>query len=160
LAASPVALSGGAINEFNEDMTSSQGIRFSVCSHEQIKEYCKKRSPFNHMTVAFKKDVIQSVGGYQHHFLMEDYNLWLRVIAAGHETLNLKQVLVNVRAGQNMISRRRGLAYVKSEIHLAKLKYELKIDNLFNIFICSTMRIIPRLLPTPLLGLVYKTLRK
>ena len=75
-----VALSGGAISEFSEDMTCSQGIRFSVCSHEQIKEYAKKRSPFNHMTVAFKKDVIQSVGGYQHHFLMEDYNLWLRVI--------------------------------------------------------------------------------
>ncbi|MEG5549641.1 glycosyltransferase [Enterobacter wuhouensis] len=155
-----VALSGGAINEFNEDMTCSQGIRFSVCTHEQIKEYCKKRSPFNHMTVAFRKDVIQSVGGYQHHFLMEDYNLWLRVIAAGYETLNLNKVLVNVRAGQNMISRRRGFAYVKSEIRLAKLKYELKIDNIFNILICSAMRIVPRLLPTPLLGLVYKTLRK
>lgn len=155
-----VALSGGAISEFSEDMTSSQGIRFSVCTNEQIREYAKKRSPFNHMTVAFKKDVIQTVGGYQHHFLMEDYNLWLRVIAAGHETLNLNKVLVNVRAGQNMISRRRGLAYVKSEIRLAKLKYELKIDNIFNIFVCSIMRIVPRLLPTPLLGLVYKALRK
>lgn len=154
-----VALSGGAINEFNEDMTSSQGIRLSVCGHEQIREYSKKRNPFNHMTVAFKKDVIQSVGGYQHHFLMEDYNLWLRVIAAGYKTLNLNRVLVNVRAGQNMIDRRRGGGYIKSEIHLAKLKYKLKIDNGFNIFICSVMRIIPRLLPTSLLGLVYKVLR-
>lgn len=35
------------------------------------------------MTVMYKKSFILSVGGYQHHLYMEDYNLWLRVLASG-----------------------------------------------------------------------------
>ncbi len=49
---------------------------------------------------------------------MEDYNLWLRVIAAGYKTLNLNRVLVNVRAGQNMIDRRRGGGILKARFIL------------------------------------------
>ncbi|HBC9087578.1 glycosyltransferase [Citrobacter koseri] len=155
-----VVLLGGAIHEFDENMLISQGERFSVSSHQDIKAYAKKRNPFNHMTVAFRKHVIEEIGGYQHHFLMEDYNLWLRLLSTGYETYNLSAVLVNVRAGRNMISRRKGYSYIKSEIKLAKLKYDLRIDNLFGVMSCAILRIVPRLLPTSMLGVIYKKLRK
>ncbi|TKV21672.1 glycosyltransferase [Citrobacter sp. wls613] len=155
-----VVLLGGAINEFDETMLVSQGVRFSVSSHQEIEAYAKKRNPFNHMTVAFRKNVVEAIGGYQHHFLMEDYNLWLRIISAGHQTCNLNKVLVNVRAGEKMINRRKGHDYIKSEIKLAKLKYELKIDNPLGVVSCAIIRIVPRLLPTSLLGVIYKRLRK
>lgn len=46
------------------------------------------------MTVVFRKNEILAVGGYQDHLFMEDYNLWLRLLAAGYELRNIKDILV------------------------------------------------------------------
>ncbi|MDH6632079.1 UNVERIFIED_ORG: glycosyltransferase involved in cell wall biosynthesis [Lelliottia amnigena] len=154
-----VALLGGAIEEYDENMEVSLGKRFSASDHQEILNYAKKRNPFNHMTVAFRKSIIESVGGYKHHFLMEDYNLWLRVLASGHRTHNLEDVLVKVRAGDGMIFRRKGVRYIQSEFKLAVLKYNLGLDSFWSASVCSMMRIFPRLLPASLLKKVYTYLR-
>ncbi|USR64956.1 glycosyltransferase [Providencia stuartii] len=155
-----VSLFGSNIAEFDITMKYPQGIRTVPTTYNQITQQVKKRNPFNHMTVAFRKDIIESVGGYQHHLYMEDYNLWIRVIAAGHQVGNIDEVLVNVRGGDSMIKRRKGLIYIKSELQLAKLKIEKKIDSPFNAYINFIIRSIPRLLPTYMLSKVYKKLRK
>ncbi|EKT63118.1 glycosyl transferase family protein [Providencia alcalifaciens Dmel2] len=155
-----VVLLGSSTEEFDSNLEKSLGLRNPPTSHNEILHYAKKRNPFNHMTVAFRKDVIQQVGGYQHHLYMEDYNLWIRVIAAGHQVANLSDVLVNVRGGDSMIKRRKGLVYIKSELRLAKLKIEQKIDTPINAYLTFMLRSIPRLLPTSILSQVYKNLRK
>ena len=81
-------------------------------------------------------------------------------MAAGYETYNMNKIFVNVRAGDNMLIRRKGKGYIKSEIQLAKLKYNLKIDTLFFSFLWAVLRIIPRMLPTQLLKVIYKKLRQ
>lgn len=45
---------GSAIEEFNESMTVSHGVRFSAEYHDDIINYAKRRNPFNHMSVVFK----------------------------------------------------------------------------------------------------------
>ncbi|MEQ5075678.1 glycosyltransferase [Providencia alcalifaciens] len=155
-----IVLLGSSTEEFDSHLEKSLGLRNPPTSHNEILYYAKKRNPFNHMTVAFRKDVIQQVGGYQHHLYMEDYNLWIRVIAAGHKVANLSDVLVNVRGGDSMIKRRKGLVYIKSELQLVKLKIEHKIDTPINAYLAFMLRSIPRLLPTSILSQVYKNLRK
>ncbi|QQU41257.1 glycosyltransferase [Morganella morganii] len=155
-----VSLVGGNTEEFSEDMMISNGQRNVASEHNDIVKLAKKRNPFNHMSVAFKKSAVLAVGGYQHHLYMEDYNLWLRMIAAGYKTHNLQDILVNVRAGSSMVSRRRGLTYIKSEFQLAKLKIKSKIDSPLSATIIFFMRSIPRILPTSLLNVIYKKLRK
>ncbi|EMC8780762.1 glycosyltransferase [Providencia rettgeri] len=155
-----ISLLGSYIEEFNSSMLESLGIKKVPTSHNEIKQYTKRRNPFNHMTVAFRKDVIESVGGYQHHLYMEDYNLWIRVIAAGHQVGNIDEVLVNVRGGDSMVKRRKGLVYIKSELQLAKLKIEKNIDSPIGAYSSFIMRSLPRLLPTYMLSKVYKNLRK
>lgn len=154
-----VSVLGSAVEEFNNVMEVSRGVRFSAPDCYSIKEYSKKRNPLNHMSVVFKKSVVEIVGGYQHHHFMEDYNLWLRILAKGYVINNLPDVLVSVRGGDDMINRRRGFRYVLSEIKLARLKYSLKIDSFFNVIFVSFLRIAPRMLPSTLLKYVYKSLR-
>ncbi|EPO5266059.1 glycosyltransferase [Providencia rettgeri] len=155
-----IVLLGSYTEEFDEHMSKSLGIRTVPNEHNAIKQYIKQRNPFNHMTVAFRKDVILSVGGYQHHLYMEDYNLWIRVIAAGHQVGNIDEVLVNVRGGDSMVKRRKGLVYIKSELQLAKLKIEKNIDSPIGAYSNFIIRSLPRLLPTYMLSKVYKKLRK
>lgn len=155
-----ISLFGSVTEEFDMTMSKSLGFRNVPIDSINIKKYIKRRNPFNHMTVVFRKDVISSLGGYKHHLYMEDYNLWIRVIAAGHQVGNIDEVLVNVRGGDSMIKRRKGLVYIKSELQLAKLKIEKNIDSPLSAYLNFIIRSIPRLLPTYMLSKVYKKLRK
>lgn len=156
-----IVLFSGQIAEFNL-MPNDTGIIKNVpVAHEDIIKFALKRSPFNHMAVAYKKSVIEAVGGYQHHLFMEDYNLWLRVIGAGYMVGNHPDILLYARVGNGMHARRKGYDYIKSEKQLLKLKKELKLQNPIHANILFLLRSSFRLLPSSLLGKIYNTfLRK
>lgn len=145
---SDVALLGSASTEYNETMDTIIGRRKIPITHDEIKKYIKKRNPFNHMTIAFRKKTVLSAGGYQHHLYMEDYNLWIRLISLGNKTANIDQSLVNVRSGMSMLKRRKGILYIKSEYQLAMLKINNNIDTPLSAIYIFIIRGLPRLLPT------------
>ncbi|WP_426578371.1 glycosyltransferase [Xenorhabdus stockiae] len=155
-----IAVLGSNVIECDENMSSSIGKKSLPTTYENILKFIKKRCPFNHMSVVFRKDSILNSGNYQHHELMEDYNLWIRVISNGYKVENLSERLLKVRAGNSMIKRRRGLNYIKSEYRLANLKIEHNIDNLIPAYIILIKRSLIRILPTLLLSILYRTIRK
>ncbi|MCU4323683.1 glycosyltransferase [Acinetobacter schindleri] len=156
-----VVLFSGQILEFNENPSDADTLKYVPTEHTDIVKFAQKRSPFNHMTVAYKKSVIDAVGGYQHHLFMEDYNLWLRVIGAGYRVGNHSDILLYARVGNGMHARRKGYEYIKSEKQLLKLKKELKLQSPIHANILFLLRSSFRLLPSSLLGKIYNTfLRK
>ncbi|MDM1021927.1 glycosyltransferase [Acinetobacter sp. VNK23] len=156
-----IVLFGGQILEFNQDISDAHVLKAVPKNHNDIKVFAQKRCPFNHMTVAYQRDAIIKLGGYQHHLFMEDYNLWLRVIAAGYEVANLPDVILYARVGNGMYTRRKGLEYIKSEKKLLDLKKELKLQHPFYANMLFLIRSMFRLLPSTLLGKIYNNfLRK
>ena len=156
-----VVLFSGQVLEFDLDISDANVLKAVPLTYEEIKEFAKKRCPFNHMAVAYKREVILALGGYQHHLFMEDYNLWLRVIGAGYTVSNLPDVILYARVGNGMHARRKGYEYIKSEKQLLNLKKELKIQNPIHANILFLIRSAFRLIPTSLLGKIYNTfLRK
>lgn len=156
-----VVLFSGQILEFNENPSDADTLKYVPTEHTDIVKFAQKRSPFNHMTVAYKKSVIDAVGGYQHHLFMEDYNLWLRVIGAGYRVGNHSDILLYARVGNGMHARRKGYEYIKSELQLLKLKKQLKLQNPLYANMLFLVRSAFRLLPANMLGKIYNTfLRK
>lgn len=152
----------GSIIEFEKNHLNPNDTKIKnlPTAHEDIIKFSKYRSPFNHMCVAYKKSVIESVGNYQHHPWMEDYNLWIRVLAAGYKSANLSDNLLYARAGKAMLSRRQGWDYVKSEWKLLKLKRQLNFQFFPLSILIFIARSIPRLLPIKILEFIYYNLRK
>lgn len=156
-----VSIIGGQILEFVEDIHTPIGMRKVPLSNEDLKNYAKKQSPFNNMTITYRKSHILEVGGYQHHLWMEDYNLFLRVIAKGYKIQNLADVLVYARIDNGMHGRRKGFQYIKSEKQLLDLKKQLKLQNPVYANMLFLIRSAFRLLPANMLGKIYNTfLRK
>lgn len=156
-----VSIVGGQILEFIEDTQNPTGMRNVPLSNKDLRNYAKKQSPFNNMTITYRKSHILDVGGYQHHLWMEDYNLFLRVIAKGHKIQNLPEVLVYARIDNGMHRRRKGFQYIKSEKQLLDLKKQLKIQSPFYANMYFIVRSTFRLMPANLLGKIYNTfLRK
>lgn len=150
-----VSIIGGQILEFVEDISMPTGMRKVPLSNEDLTEYAKKQSPFNNMTITYRKSHILEVGGYHHHLWMEDYNLFLRVIARGYKIQNLADILVYARIDNGMHGRRKGYEYIKSEKQLLNLKLELKLQSLVSAYILFAVRSAFRVLPSNLLGKIY-----
>lgn len=156
-----IVLFGGQILEFDQNISDADVLKAVPTTYEQIKKFAQNRCPFNHMTVAYKRDVILILGGYQHHLFMEDYNLWLRVIGNNYKVANLSDVILYARVGNGMHARRKGFQYIKSEKQLLDLKKQLKIQSPFYANMYFIVRSTFRLMPANLLGKIYNTfLRK
>lgn len=151
---------GSDIREFETVPENITGCRIVPKTGAEIIRYAKKRNPFNHMTVMFRKVAILEVGNYQDFLWFEDYYLWVRLILKGYKMKNLAQPLVLVRAGQEMLARRAGLKYIKQECRLQARFLQLGFINYYEFLRNCLLRAIVRLLPRKIIGAVYsKVLR-
>lgn len=147
----------GDIEEFIGEITNVVGIRAVPQSDKEIKEYMKKRCPLNHVAVMMKKSTVVDVGNYIDWFWNEDYYLWVRLMKAGAVFGNTGTVLVSVRTGSDMYSRRGGIKYFKSEVGIQKFMLENKIIGIFTYMTnCAKRLIVQVLLPNKVRGWVFR----
>lgn len=148
---------GGDISEFIDSEDNIVSYRKVPCTDSEIKEYLKKRCPFNQMTVMFKKSSVLAAGGYIDLFWNEDYYLWIRMSENGAKMKNTGTVLVNARVGADMYKRRGGRKYFKSEKFLQKYMLDKKIITR-KIYLSNIAKrwILQVLLPNSIRGWVFK----
>lgn len=104
----------------------------------------------------YKKSSVKAVGSYQDFYLLEDYHLWIRMLMNGYKGYNLEDILLNMRAGNNMYKRRAGFKYVLSQIRLFKYMKENKyISNVQYIENCI-IRTLSTIVPTWFRKICYK----
>lgn len=111
-----LALIGTNIDEFYDTPDNIVSSRVVPSSNEEIKKYIKRRSPFNHPTVMFRKEVVQKVGGYGKLRRKQDLDLFSRIVNSGYKSLNINESLLLFRSNENNFKRRKSWSYVKSYI--------------------------------------------
>jgi glycosyltransferase involved in cell wall biosynthesis len=114
-------LVGSGLVEFVDDETQPVGRRIPPLSEPDIRAYARFHDPFNHPTVVYRRQMVQRAGGYLDVGLMEDYWLFVRMLAAGARVLNLPDALVKYRIGTGAYARRGGVSQLKAEIALQRL---------------------------------------
>lgn len=115
-----VSVCSGIVEEFTSTPDVVDAKRVPPEAHEEIVEFAKKRNPFNHPCVMYKKSAVEAVGSYQDFYLLEDYYLWLRMLMAGYQGYNIQEPLLHMRAGSDMYLRRAGWKYARTQARLFK----------------------------------------
>lgn len=151
-------LVGGFISEFDGEETNIIGIRKVPENYNEIRKFAKKRCPFNHPSVMYKKSAVIAVGNYRSFLFLEDYDLWIRFIHGNHNVYNIQSVLVNMRSGMQMRARRAGKTYRKSMKNLRKELLQLKMINVFEYIFFVFSQTILIMLPLKLKEKVYSIL--
>lgn len=152
-------LLGGQIVEFVVSEDNIVGKREVPISNEVVYKWIKKRCPFNHMTVMFRKSKVLAVGNYIDWHFNEDYYLWIRMAEAGYKFANLPDTLVNVRVGKDMYARRGGWKYFKSEKGLQDYMYKKKIISLTQYLFNVTVRFgVQVAMPNKVRGFIFQKL--
>ena len=118
VAGGDIDLVSSAITEFHDDEDSPGLVRAYPTDHDAISALARFRDPFNHPAVVYRRDAIRTAGGYQHLDKMEDYWLFVRMIAAGARVANVTESLVLYRVGAGAYERRGGWTLLRSELRL------------------------------------------
>ena len=115
-----VSICSGTVEEFTTNPNIVDTKRVPPETNAEIVEFAKKRNPFNHPCVMYKKSAVEAVGSYQDFYLLEDYYLWLRMLMAGYQGYNIQEPLLHMRAGSDMYKRRAGWKYARTQVRLFK----------------------------------------
>ena len=121
----------------------------------EMRKFSKRRCPFLHPTVAFKKSIVLKVGNYNNLLWFEDYDLFLRIlkITKGY---NIQVPLLYFRSNSDLYKRRGGIEYIKREIKALTKFYKDGNMNLYYYLTNIVIRFGIRICGNNLRMLVYK----
>lgn len=116
-----------------------------------------KGTPFCHGPCMVRREAYIKVGGYtvdKKLLRVEDYDLWIRMYAAGYRGMNLIEPLYSMRDDRNAYSRR------KFRYRITEFKLRIKAAKILNLsfiaYIYAFRPILVGLLPTPIYTFLHK----
>lgn len=133
-------------------------LRKVPLGHAEIVLLMRNRNPFNHMTVAFRREAAIRSGGYPNLHLREDYGLWAKMAMEGSKMKNIDEVLVHATTGLDMYRRRGGLRYALAEISMQRFLFDLGVQSLARALMTGGARALVFILPSSIRGRVYELL--
>lgn len=113
-----LSIVGGIIDEFYGDPSNIVGSRIVPLKHEDILKFSRRRNPFNHPTVMYKKSAVLECGGYKDYKKNQDFDLFVRMLNKGHIGLNIDKSLVLFRADDDYIKRRKSWERCKNSLFI------------------------------------------
>lgn len=127
-------------------------------TNDEIISFSKKRCPYRHSGIIYRKSDIIRAGNYQECYLCEDYDLYARMEQVGVKGYNLQEFLLYVRVNSDFYARRGGVKYLQSILKFKKRLYKCNFYTLNEYFVTSIAHIIVCLIPNTLRKYVYKKL--
>lgn len=100
---------GGWIGEFTDDENTIYQLRKVPRTDSEIKRGLRFRNTVNNVSIMMKREKVLKAGGYTQRSANEDYSLYVQMCIDGAIFYNIPEVLVRVRIGNGMTSRRRDM---------------------------------------------------
>lgn len=151
---------GTAVAEFGVDPMEVWALRVPPVAHGAIARWAFLRTPFNHMTVVYKKTDVLKVGGYRLIPHYEDFDLWTRMLVNGAKMANLSQPLLFARVGNGFHGRRGGWRYARAEWYALGTANRINKVNPWAVRLSMAPRFFMRLLPGALRQKIYGLVRR
>lgn len=124
--------------------------------NDEIIKYSKKRNPFRHPSIMFKKSEVLKAGNYREYYLCEDYDMWLRMIRNGCKCYNIQNVYVYMRISDDFFKRRGGHKYFMSIKKFKKEQLDIGYFSKKDYFISVIPHAIVCYMPNYLRDFIYK----
>ncbi len=151
-----VSIVSGIVEEFTDNINNVHSRRAVPQKQSEILLFAKRRNPFNHPCVMYKKSAVEKVGGYQDFFLLEDYFLWIRMLKGKCIGYNMKEPLLWMRSGSDMYKRRSGWKYILSQKKLFKYMRDIEFITTKEYIVQIVVRIGVSIIPNIIRKFIFK----
>ncbi len=128
-----LAILGSNIDEFYDDLNVISSSRVVPSDYADICKWIKRRNPFNHPTVMFKKSEVLRCGGYGTLKRGQDFDLFSRMINMGCYAENINESLLLFRSDEDNYFRRKSKTACDSYINVVRLNFKRGYCSLFDL---------------------------
>jgi glycosyltransferase involved in cell wall biosynthesis len=155
------AIVSGPVVEFEGSIENVLQQKTVPQTDEEIRRYMRRRNPFNHPAVMFRRSCVMAAGGYKDFPMFEDYYLWVRMLKKNFTGYNLQEPVLYMRAGEELYERRGGVSYARQVIRFRKYLLTSGVSNIADFIVTAGGHALVALMPAGLRKCFYqKALRK
>jgi glycosyltransferase involved in cell wall biosynthesis len=151
-----LAIVGTNVDEFYDNPLEIISSRIVPANHDEIYEFAKRRSAFNHPTVMYKKSKVLECGGYGDLRRNQDVDLFGRMLFAGNKAVNLDESLLLFRSNKALFKRRRSWENTKSYITTIRKLWVLGYSGFYDYLIVGLAQTLMFICPVNVQNMLYK----
>jgi glycosyltransferase involved in cell wall biosynthesis len=147
---------GAFIEEFDSETGGTIAVKRTPAEDSEIREYAKRRNPFNNQTLVYKKSAAVRAGGYDTVRRCEDYEFVVRMLRSGAKGENIPEVLVKYRVTPENLTRRRNFSNTRSFISVRYRIWRSGFSGFSDFILPCAAQLGLFILPKSLTGKLYK----
>ena len=151
-----LSIVGSHIDEFIGDISNVVSKRIVPTSSEDIYEYAKKRSAFNHPAVMYSKTAVLDNGGYADLKRNQDVDLFGRMQFKGYKAENIDESLLWFRSSDELAKRRKSWENTWSYVATIRKFWKMGYSSFMDYMIVAIAQIGMYLLPINIQKKIYK----
>ena len=151
-----LAIVGSYVDEFYSTPEEVVSVRAVPTTHEEIYEFAKRRSAFNHPAVMYRKSAVLGVGGYGDLRRNQDVDLFGRMLFSGCKAANIGESLLWFRSNDALAKRRKSWENTKSYIDTIKKFWKMGYSGFGDYMMITVAQTGMFLCPAKLQHWIYK----
>lgn len=156
-----LSIVGACIDEFVGEPSNVISVRRVPTSTEEIYEFAKRRSAFNHPAVMYRKSKVLAQGGYADLKRNQDVDLFGRMLYAGCKAENIDESLLWFRSSDELAKRRKSWENTRSYIATIHKFWKMGYSGFTDFAMVAVAQTGMYLMPVKVQNLIYKAfLRK
>jgi len=151
-----LAIVGTMVDEFYNNPDEIISSRIVPTHHEEIYEFAKRRSAFNHPSVMYKKSKVLECGGYSNLRRNQDVDLFGRMLFSGLKATNIDKSLLLFRVNNDLLKRRKSWENTKSYIATIRKLQQIGYSSFSDYIIVLLSQTLMFLCPLKVQNWLYK----
>ena len=151
-----LAIVGSHVDEFIESPSNIISSRRVPLNTDEIYQFAKRRSAFNHPVVMYRKSKVLEQGGYADLRRNQDVDLFGRMLYAGCKAENIDESLLWFRVSDDLAKRRKSWENTKSYIETIKKFWEIGYSSFLDYVIVTIAQTLTFLMPFKIQTWIYK----
>lgn len=146
---------GCPVIEFVGETDNVVGKRDVPLDNMTIHKYARRRDPFNHPTVMYKKSKVMKYGPYGNYRKNQDTALWIELLSNGCIASNIEEYLLMFRFDEGTYKKRKSWINTKLLINIRWHGFKIGFNSFFDFLIVSSMQLGVYIMPTEFQKFVY-----
>ena len=152
---------GCPVREFVGSIGNIVGERKVPLTNEEIYNFSKKRDPFNHPTVMYRKSAVEAAGCYSDYRKNQDTDLWIKMLSNGVTCMNLADPVFLFRFDKSTYQKRKSWLNTKILIEIRYKAWKSGFNSFADFLMVTAAQLTIYLLPLTFQKLLYqKILRR
>lgn len=147
---------GAYVDEFITTPLNIISTRIVPNMHKDIYNFAKRRSPFNHPVVMYRKSKVLKNGGYSNLRRNQDVDLFGRMLFHGCIAQNIDESLLWFRCSNELAKRRKSWENTKSYIDTIRGFWKMGFASFNDYFFVAIIQMAVFIIPVQLQHWVYK----